>query len=123
MTQLKEIADGKAKSILVKSNAEAKAFKGVAGTWEFETPSNDWHYVTISTTSAENTYKWKNKAGKEWTCLTTVTVDPGKETTYSLTFGKDSPYPDVGYFLVRDSDGNLKKNCKNSTRMGKPSPS
>ncbi len=87
--------------------AEAEAFKGVAGTWQFEKPTNDWHYVTISSTSAQNTYKWKNKAGKEWTCLTTVARSVKGEVTYALTFQADSPYPNVQYWLIRDRDGNL----------------
>ena len=79
--------------------ADEGDFKGVTGSYEFDKPTNDWHYVTISKTSKDNVYKWKNKAGKEWNCITVVELRPGKSARYALKF-QDGPYPGVEYYLV-----------------------
>ena len=80
-------AEGAECTIACSDKTPAKTSSGVCvqvvqveGEYERASPSNDWHYVTISKKN-ENVFIWKNKAGVEWD----LTLD-GEERVGVLRF-------------------------------------
>ena len=80
-------AEGAECTIACSDKTPAKTSPGVCvqvvqveGEYERASPSNDWHYVTISKKN-ENVFIWKNKAGVEWD----LTLD-GEERVGVLRF-------------------------------------
>jgi len=73
----------------------------------YENNKNDWHYVDITETDAENgVYQWKNKAGITWT----LTKKAGSDDKYKV--GTDCPYHEMANYkearLIKGDDGRVK---------------
>ncbi|WP_425616924.1 hypothetical protein NA78x_000587 [Anatilimnocola sp. NA78] len=85
-------------------------YKDLVGKWELDFPKNDYHYIEIAEAKEGEAgpYVWSNKAGKSWPCAAGFIQPPNNgPRTYTLTFGKESPYPGHELHLVRDSEGKL----------------
>lgn len=100
---------GGSKAIWVKQ-VEASNYEGLLGKWELDFPKSDFHYVEITQAKdgQAGPYVWTNKAGKSWPCSAGHIQPPNNgPKTYTLTFGKESPYPGNVLHLLLDSAGKL----------------
>lgn len=85
-------------------------YKDLVGKWELDFPKNDFHYIEIRAAKdgEAGPYVWSNKAGKSWPCSAGIIQAPNNgPRTYTIGFGKESPYPGEELHLIRDSEGKL----------------